>query len=137
VYVLRSEKRGTNFPAFYGGVLNGLDSCYTYIDYILIASSSPEEHYEYLKVLFEQLQEYGIIPGKVHIRPIGGRIPALPSLRRGDSITAQTMMESKAETRQYLRNEPRRESAEEFAPLIDSKRASDTKHLFIAHICSI
>jgi len=49
------------FHYFMDDVLNGLDFCYTYIDDIVIASSSPEEHYEHLKVLFERLQEYGII----------------------------------------------------------------------------
>jgi len=43
------------FQRFMDGILIGLDFCYTYIDDILIASSSPKEHYEHLKVLFERL----------------------------------------------------------------------------------
>jgi len=41
------------FQRFMDGVLSGLDFCYTYIDDILVASSSPEEHYEQLKILFD------------------------------------------------------------------------------------
>jgi len=49
------------FERFMDGALSDLHFCYTYIDDILVASSSPEEHYEQLKLLFERLQEYGII----------------------------------------------------------------------------
>jgi len=49
------------FQQFMDGALSGLDFCYTYIDDILVASSSPEEYYEQLKLLFERLQEYDII----------------------------------------------------------------------------
>jgi len=37
-----------------------LEFCYAYIDDILVASSSPEEHYKYLKIL-GQLEEYGVV----------------------------------------------------------------------------
>jgi len=41
-------------------VNEGLDFCYAYIDDILVASTSKEEHKNYLRQLFAQLSEYGI-----------------------------------------------------------------------------
>lgn len=49
------------FQRFIDEVLRGLDFCFAYIDDILIASSSPEEHLQHLELLFQRLREYGII----------------------------------------------------------------------------
>lgn len=49
------------FQRFIDGVLRGLDFCYAYIDDILVASASDEEHREHLRILFERLQRYGLI----------------------------------------------------------------------------
>lgn len=43
------------FQRFIDEVLHGLNFCYVYIDDILIASSSEEEHGEHLRRLFERL----------------------------------------------------------------------------------
>jgi len=45
------------FQRFMNGVLEGLEFCYVYIDDILVASFSPEEHYEHLKILLRRLEE--------------------------------------------------------------------------------
>lgn len=42
-------------------VLRGLPFAYAYIDDLLVASSSPEEHLSHLKQLFERLDKYGIV----------------------------------------------------------------------------
>ena len=42
-------------------VLCGLDFCYVYIDDLLVASSSPEEHKQHLRQIFECLRHYGVI----------------------------------------------------------------------------
>ena len=42
-------------------VLRGLEFCYVYIDDLLVASSSPEEHKQHLRLTFERLRHYGII----------------------------------------------------------------------------
>lgn len=42
-------------------VLHGLDFCYVYIDDLLIASSSPEEHKCHLRMVLERLNAHGII----------------------------------------------------------------------------
>lgn len=54
------------FQRFIDEVLHGLEYCYAYIDDILVASSSEEEHREHLRLLFERLREYGVVinPGK-------------------------------------------------------------------------
>lgn len=48
------------FQRFINEVLHGLDFCYAYIDDIIIASTTPEEHREYLQQLFIRLNAYGI-----------------------------------------------------------------------------
>jgi len=49
------------FQCFIDDVLEGLEFCYAYIDNILVASSSPEEHYKHLKILLRRLEEYGVV----------------------------------------------------------------------------
>ncbi|XP_076660969.1 uncharacterized protein LOC143364579 [Halictus rubicundus] len=49
------------FQRFMDEVLRGLDWCYVYIDDILVASSSVEEHEEHLRELFSCLNEYGVL----------------------------------------------------------------------------
>jgi hypothetical protein len=54
------------FQRFIDKVLRGLDFCYAYIYDILIASSSPEEHLDHLRALFNRLEKFGVVvnPGK-------------------------------------------------------------------------
>ena len=40
--------------------MRGLDYVYNYIDDILVASASPEEHVTHLRLLFERLQKYQV-----------------------------------------------------------------------------
>ena len=49
------------FQRFIDEVLHGLNFCFAYIDDILVASSSPEEHREHLQVLFERLRTYSVV----------------------------------------------------------------------------
>ena len=49
------------FQCFIDQVLRGLHFCYAYIDDLLIASSSPEEHKHHLRLVLERLNEHGII----------------------------------------------------------------------------
>ena len=46
---------------FMDQVLRGLSFCYIYIDDLLVASSSPEQHKEHLRLIFERLRHYSII----------------------------------------------------------------------------
>ncbi len=49
------------FQRFIDQVLLSLTFCYAYIDDVLVASTSPEEHLRHLQLVFERLQYYGII----------------------------------------------------------------------------
>lgn len=49
------------FQRFMDEVLQGLDFCYAYIDDILVASASPEEHLQHLETVFQRLREYGVV----------------------------------------------------------------------------
>ena len=49
------------FQRFMDQVLRGLDFCYVYIDDLLVASSSPEERKQHIRLIFERLRHYSII----------------------------------------------------------------------------
>ena len=49
------------FQRFIDQVLRGLYFAYTYIDDVLIASSSEEEHWQHLIQVFDRFKEYGVI----------------------------------------------------------------------------
>ena len=49
------------FQRFMDQVVRGLDFCYVYIDDLLVASSSPLEHQQLLRLIFETLSDHGII----------------------------------------------------------------------------
>lgn len=54
------------FQRFMNRVVSGLEFTFVYIDDILVASESKEQHLEHLELLFQRLDEYGINinPGK-------------------------------------------------------------------------
>ena len=49
------------FQRFMDKVLRGLPFCYGYVDDLLIASSSPEQHLQHLRQVFERLAEHGLL----------------------------------------------------------------------------
>ena len=49
------------FQRFMDQVLRGLDFCYVYIDDVLIASHTPEEHNVHLCLALQRFQQYGIL----------------------------------------------------------------------------
>ena len=49
------------FQRFIDKVLRGLHFTYAYIDDVLIASATPEEHLQHLQLVLERLQDYGVI----------------------------------------------------------------------------
>ena len=49
------------FQRFMDQVVRGLDFVYVYIDDLLVASSTPEEHEQHLRKLFTRLAEYGLV----------------------------------------------------------------------------
>jgi len=50
----------STFQRFIDQVIRGLDGVYAFIDDILIASKSNQEHFRHLKALFERLNDYGL-----------------------------------------------------------------------------
>lgn len=48
------------FQRFMNQVIQGLDSIFVYIDDVLVASASPEEHMRDLRLLFDRFAEFGI-----------------------------------------------------------------------------
>jgi len=48
------------FQRFMDSVTRGLDSCYVYIDDIIIASKDHKEHCKHLQALFERFQRYRV-----------------------------------------------------------------------------
>jgi hypothetical protein len=49
------------FQRFIDQVLRGLHFVYAYIDDLLIASSSPQEHQEHLRAVFQRLSDHGVL----------------------------------------------------------------------------
>ena len=52
---------GQTFQRFMDQVLRGLHCCFDYIDDVLIASTSEEDHKVHLRQVFQRLSEYGIL----------------------------------------------------------------------------
>lgn len=94
------------FQRFMDNILRGLPFAYAYIDDVLVASRSPEEHEEHLRALFTRLDENGIIINAVKsefgvaeldflghrissegIRPLPSRVTAIRDFPRPESIT--------------------------------------------------
>ncbi|HBK82804.1 MAG TPA: hypothetical protein DDZ41_04280, partial [Flavobacterium sp.] len=57
-YGLRNAAQ--TFQRFMDQVLRGLDFCFVYIDDVLLASRTEEEHMQHLQLFFERLTKYGI-----------------------------------------------------------------------------
>ena len=49
------------FQHFMDQVLRGLEFCYVYIDDVLIASRTPEEHKVHLRLVLQRFVQYGIV----------------------------------------------------------------------------
>ena len=49
------------FQRFIDQVLQGLEHCYAYIDDLLIASPTPEDHKQHLRSVLERLSNHGIL----------------------------------------------------------------------------
>lgn len=52
---------GQTFQRFIHEVIRGLDFCYAYLDDVLVASNSEEEHLRHLEQLFQRLRDYGVV----------------------------------------------------------------------------
>ena len=100
------------FQRFIDEVLQGLDFVYAYIDDILVASSSEEEHEQHLRKLFERLSEYGVVVnaakcvfGQESVKFLGylvSRDGTCPLPDKVEAITKYTKPETAKELRRFL-----------------------------------
>jgi hypothetical protein len=71
---------GQSFQRFMNEVLVGLDFAFCYLDVILIASSSEEEHPQHLQLVLQRQQQYGLVLNiekcKLGRQQVGHRITA-------------------------------------------------------------
>jgi len=100
-----SRNAAQTFQRFIDSVLEGLNFCYAYINNILAASLSPEEHYEHFKILLRRLEKYsvvinpikcifdleevkflGYLISKEGIRSISGRIKAIIEYQKPQTV---------------------------------------------------
>lgn len=86
-----------SFQRYLHRALVGLDFVFVYIDDILIASSSPEEHKEHLRIVFKRLKDFGLrinpskcILGVSEITFLGFRINCNGSAPTPDKVAAIT-----------------------------------------------
>jgi len=100
---------GQTFQRFIDGALQGLDFCFAYVDDVLVASSSPEQHREHLKILFERFATYGIIvnvgksvPGAPSVAFLGFEISADGTRALPDRIAALKDLPQPTTARRYL-----------------------------------
>lgn len=75
------------FQRFIDDVLRGLDFVYAYVDDVLIASSSPEEHESHLEQLFQRLKEYGVIINQAKCKFGVGQVQFLGHLINAQGIS--------------------------------------------------
>ena len=100
------------FQRFMNRVLHGLDDAVSYIDDVLIASSSPEEHLECLDKVFQRFEEYGVVInpikcefGKDEIDFLGHRISAAgisPLPEKTEAINNFPVPDTMRKLRQFL-----------------------------------
>ena len=98
-----------SFQRFMDEVLRGLPFCYDYIDDLLIASETHEQHKEHLRVVFERLKRYGII---INPQKCIFRVPSLgylvdssdihPLLEKVQAISDYPQPQSRRQLRTFL-----------------------------------
>lgn len=76
-------------------VLQGLHFCYVYIDDLLIASSSREEHLQHLQLVLERLNDHGIL---INVAKSIFGVPALDFLGHRVDSTGIHPLEEKVRT---------------------------------------
>lgn len=101
-----------SFQRFMDTVLRDLQCCYCYIDDILIASKSVEEHYQHLQTVFKRLEEYGLsinidkcILAKEKVRYLGFEISSAgiaPLTERVQAIQDYPKPKTIADLRRFL-----------------------------------
>lgn len=104
------------FQRFMDDVLRGLDFCYNYIDDLLIASATPEEHLRHLRLVLERLHDHGLL---INVPKSLFGVPELDFL--GHHVTCQGIrpLESKIQAIQEFPQPPTHRKLREFLGLIN------------------
>ena len=97
---------------FVDEITRGLDFVFAYIDHFLIASETEEQHHEHLRILFERLNDYGVVINPVkcefgvnEITILGYTVNAngiKPLAERVDAIVEVPLPETLKALRKYL-----------------------------------
>ena len=119
---------GQTFQRFMNQVFRGLHFCFVYIDDVLIASSSPQEHKNHLREVFQRPSEYGIL-----INPLKCQlgVNSLDFLRHLVSSECIRPLESKVDVVQRFPNPTTARQLHKFLDLINFY------HRFIPHCARI
>jgi len=72
------------FLRFIDEVLRDADFCYAYIDDVLVASTSEEEHEQQLRTLFQRFSDYGVL-----LNPAKSVFGATEVTFRGYTVSAE------------------------------------------------
>ena len=100
------------FQRFIDGVCRGLDFVFVYLDDILVASQSFEEHLQHLRTLFQRLSDWGLVInpakcsfGKAEMNFLSHTISAegiRPHLARVDAIRTSPVPQDKKSLHQFV-----------------------------------
>lgn len=95
VMMFGMKNAGQTFQRWMNEILGEFDFCFTYIDDVLIASTSPEEHLQHLNVVFQRLSQFGIsinlakcVFGAVELDFLGHRINSAGTAPLPDNVIA-------------------------------------------------
>ncbi len=107
------------FQRFIDQVLHGLPFCYPYIDDLLIASSSREEHMEHLRCVLQRLDDHGILIN-IHKSVFG--VPSLDFLGYHVDSTGIRPLENKIQAVREFPRPTSKRKLREFLGLVNFYR---------------
>jgi hypothetical protein len=103
---------GQSFQRFMDKVLAGLDFAFCYLDNILIASSTEDEHLQHLQQVLQRLQQYGLVLnmekcelGRQQVDFLGHRITAegaAPITRHVEAVQNISRPQDKKQLQSFL-----------------------------------
>ena len=107
------------FQRFINQVLHGLDFCYAYIDDLLIASSSHEQHLQHLQLVLERLSDHGLL---INVGKSVFSVPSLDFLGHRVNSNGIRPLEAKVEVIRNFQQPTTQRQLREFLGLINFYR---------------
>lgn len=108
-----------SFQRFMDEVFHGLTFSYTYINDTLVTSVSPEEHLRHLRLVFERLEEHGIL---INVNKSTFGVPELDFLGHHVDANGIRLLESKVQAVRDLPRPTTRHKLREFIGLVNFYR---------------